>query len=269
VSADPGSGVALVTGASGGIGADIARVLAQRGETLALVARSRDKLEELAGEIAATGAPRPHVFCVDLSDRDGPEQLQRDLADRALRVSILVNNAGFGLAGQASALARVEQLNMIDLNIRALVDLTLRFVPDLAAAHGRLMNVASVASFIPGPGMAVYYATKAFVLSFSEAMSAELKTAGVTVTALCPGLTPTGFQDRAGMSEGLSRLAPTMSSRSVAEAGVAALFAGRRVAIPGWSNKVFTKIGPLLPRAVLLPVLLSAQGKRRQPAASK
>lgn len=261
------SEVILITGASGGIGADIARLLAADRRLLVLVARNLDKLNAVADEIAAKGAPRPLVLAIDLAQPHGPEQLQREMADRGLRAAILVNNAGFGLVGLSRALSREEQLEMIDLNVRALTDLTLRFTPDLIASRGHLMNIASIAAFMPGPGMAVYYATKAFVLSFTEALSAELKDAGVKVTTLCPGLTPTGFQQRAGMGSGLSKLAPTMSSAAVAEAAAAALVSGRRLVVTGWINKLFTLLAPLTPRALILPTLLRAQAGRTRPGA--
>jgi hypothetical protein len=254
--------VAVVTGASGGIGGDIARVLARRGSRVVLAARSEDKLAAIGADLKALGAPDPILIPVDLAAPEGPARVEAALRERGLRASILVNNAGFGLLGRARALSRAEQLEMIDLNIRALVDITLRLTPDLIAARGRLMNVASVAAFVPGPGMAVYYATKAFVLSFSQAMAEELKADGVSVTALCPGLTPTGFQARAGMGKRLERLAPMTPSMLVAESGVAGMFAGRRVVVPGAANRAFTAIAPFLPRALLLPLLLRTQAGR-------
>jgi uncharacterized protein len=259
----PGDEIALVTGASGGIGADVARLLARRGRRVALVARSDVKLSALAAEIEAEGAPAPLAIPLDLARPDGPERLETAVRDAGARVSILVNNAAFGLMGRAASLSRAEQLEMVDLNMRALVDLTLRLAPDLVATRGRLMNVASVAAFMPGPGMAVYYASKAFVLSFTEAIGEELKPSGVTVTALCPGFTPTGFQTRAGIGANLSRRVPATSSLAVAEAGVAGLFAGRRLVVPGLPNKVFTTIAPLIPHWALLPVLSWAQAGRR------
>lgn len=261
-----GADIALVTGASGGIGADIAKILARRGLRLALVARSADRLAQLAGDLSAAGAPPPLALPLDLAQRDAPRRLQQLVREAGARVSVLVNNAGFGLAGEVFALDSDEQLEMIDLNVRALVDLTLRFAPDLMASRGRVMNVASVAGFIPGPGMAVYYATKAFVLSFSEAISEEFKASGVTVTTLCPGLTPTGFQARAGLPKNLSRLAPATPSMQVAEAGVAGMFAGRRRVVPGLANGVFTRVAPFIPRAALLPSLLNAQASRKRGA---
>ena len=260
------SGLALVTGASGGIGAEIARALALRGFRVGLAARSGDRLQNIAAELISLRAPPPAVFVVDLASRDGAEILERQVRDAGHRLDILVNNAGFGLSGSAASLDRAEQLAMIDLNVRALVDLTLRFSPDLIAAKGKLLNVASVASYFPGPGMAVYFATKAFVLSFSEAMAQEMKSAGVGVTALCPGMTPTGFQARAGLPAGMGRMAPSTSAKQVADEGVAGLFAGRRVVVPGAPNKILTALSGLIPHAAVLPALQRAQSARKRGA---
>ena len=187
----------------------------------------------------------------------------RSLHAADARVSILVNNAGYGLMGPVAELDRAEQIGIVDLNIRALVDLTLRLLLDLEAERGRILNVASVAAFFPGPGMAIYYASKAFVLSFSEALGQELKPKGVKVTALCPGLTATGFQERARMGDGLSKLSPTMSSMRVAEEGVAGLLAGRRRVVPGAMNRVSTALAGLIPRGLVLPVIGRVQAARR------
>ena len=191
--------VTLITGASAGIGAELARVFARHGHELVLVARREDRLNALADEIAAAGRPRPVVLAIDLEQRDAVARIAAELASRGLEPAIVVNNAGFGLAGAAAALDRNEQLGMIDLNIRTLTELSLAFVDSLARHRGGILNVASVAAFLPGPGMAVYYASKAYVLSFSEALHRELKPRGIRVTALCPGPVPTEFQARSGM----------------------------------------------------------------------
>jgi short-subunit dehydrogenase len=256
--------VGLVTGASGGIGSDIARVLARRGHDLALVARRRDKLEALADEIETLGRPRPLVIALDLGAPDAAATLADELAGAGASVDILVNNAGFGLAGDVASLDAAEQLAVIDLNVGALVAVTLRLLPDLIACRGRILNVASTAAFLPGPGMAVYYATKAFVLSFSEALTQELRRQGVTVSVLCPGPTATGFVDRAGLdSADLFKRFPQMSSMQVAEAGVAGLMAGRRVILPGLMNKLTGWLVPLVPHALVLPVVAHLQAVRR------
>jgi len=252
--------VALVTGASSGIGADLTRVFAKHGQDLALVARSKGKLEALADEIAATGRPRPLVLVSDLAERDAADKIARGLAAADASVEILVNNAGYGLLGDVADLDPEAQLGIIDVNIRALVALTLKLLPQLKAARGKILNVASIVAYLVGPRMAVYYASKAFVLSFSHALGYELRPAGVTVTTLCPGVTLTNFQERAGFSEGLGIMAlGGATSMSVAEAGYAGLMAGRRTVIPGLANKLLSRMGPLLPRAILLPMIAAMQ----------
>ena len=193
------SPVTIITGASAGIGLELAKVFARNGHRLVLVARRKDKLDALADEIAAGGQPRPEVIALDLSVAGVADKLAQELASRNLEAGTIVNNAGFGLTGQAAALPRAEQLAMVDLNVRALTELSLAFVDSLARHKGGILNVASLASFLPAPGMAVYYATKAYVLSFSEALHVELRKKGVRVTALCPGPVPTEFQARAGL----------------------------------------------------------------------
>ncbi len=167
--------VCLITGASAGIGAALARVFAQSGHALVLTAQHETPLNALADEIAAAGFARPHVITADLASPNGPSQLAAALRAAGLEPSIVVNNAGFGLLGEAADLDRAQQLAMIDLNIRALTDLSLRWLDSITRHRGGILNVASIAGFLPGPGMAVYHATKAYVLSFTEAMHAELK----------------------------------------------------------------------------------------------
>jgi len=195
--------VALVTGASGGIGADLARVFARHGHDLALVARSKEQLEALADEIAATGRPRPLVLAYDLTVPEAVDAIAAQLTAADASVEILVNNAGYGLLGDVADLDPAAQIGIVDLNVRALVALCLRFLPELRAVRGKILNVASVVGFFPGPGMAMYYASKAFVLSFGEALWQEMKPYGCTVTTLCPGVTITGFQQRAGFTSDL------------------------------------------------------------------
>jgi len=178
---------------------------------------------------------------------------------------ILVNNAGFGLAGDCADLDSTEQVSIIDLNVRALVEITLHFLPDIRAARGKILNVASLAAFFPGgPGLTVYYASKAFVLSFSLGLSQELRPEGVVVTALCPGVTPTGFQSRAGFGTemGLNSL-PGTSAIAVAEAGYAGLMAGRREVVPGFFNKSGAFFLPLMPKAAMLSIVAKLQQNRR------
>ena len=194
--------VTVITGASAGIGVALAREFARHGHELALVARREDRLSDLADEIAATGAARPIVIAADLAQSGSAQRIGEALAAAGAEPQYVVNNAGFGLVGQAAARDRAEQLGMIDLNVRALTELSLAFVDSLARHKGGVLNVGSVAGFLPGPGSAVYYATKAFVLSFSEALHSELGPRGVKVCVLCPGPVPTEFATVAGVKEG-------------------------------------------------------------------
>jgi short-subunit dehydrogenase len=254
--------VALITGASAGIGAELARVFARHGHDLALVARNGARLEALAREIAAVGGLPPLILSLDLARTGAADELAARMAEAGVAPDILVNNAGFGLAGQAMIRDRIEQLGIIDLNIRALTDITLHFLPALVAGRGRILNVASVAGFLPGPGMAVYYASKAYVVSFSLALAQELRSQGVSVTTLCPGYTPTEFQARAGLKSEMSALAPVLPAARVAEAGYAGLRAGRRLVVPGLLNKMSVSLLPFVPTSLLLPLLARLQSRR-------
>jgi short-subunit dehydrogenase len=256
----PGKPVTLITGASAGIGEAFARLFAQRGRECALVARRADKLNELADTIAATGGSRPHVIAADLAERDGPERVARELAERALEPAVVVNNAGFGLAGPAADLSRADQLAMIDLNLRALTDLSLRFIPSLAQHRGGIINIASVAAFFPGPGMAIYFASKAYVLSFSEALSRELAPRGVRVTAVCPGPVPTEFQARAGLKDAQSPFL-TVSAEQVARESYEGFVRGKRVVVPGFANKLNAILPRVLPRGLVLRLVGNYQRK--------
>src|SRR5215831_4224147 len=249
--------VVLITGSSSGIGAALAKVFAahqhEHGHELVLVARRGDRLETLAGEIAASGRPRPTVITVDLERRDGASAIAAELSSRGLEPVIVVNNAGFGLYGEAAALPRDEQLAMVDVNVRALTELSLMFVDSMARHRGGILNVASLAAFLPGPGMAVYYASKAYVLSFSEALHRELSERGVRVTALCPGPVPTEFQARAGgMQLNAVVRALELSAERVAQIGYDSFMAGKRVAIAGIGNRVVVSLMRLVPHALLL-----------------
>lgn len=256
--------VVLITGASIGIGAELARVFARNGHDVALVARSRDKLEALADEIAQSGAARPIVIEMDVARPGAADALLERLSAEGASVEILVNNAGFGLIGPASALARDEQIEMIDLNVRALTDLTLAFLPGVRAARGRILNVASIAAFLPGPGMAAYYATKAFVLSFSEALWFELRDEGVAVTALCPGPTASGFGARAGVHPDMLDSVRGLTAEQVAQAGYAGLMAGRRVIVPGLGFRLAAWAGRFAPRLLTMSSVARVQMKRRR-----
>ena len=254
--------VTIITGASAGIGAELARVFARNGHALALVARRKDRLTALATEIAARGKPEPIVLAIDLSHRDAAAQIADALTASGLEPQYVVNNAGFGLIGPAAELDRAEQGNMIDLNIRTLTDLSLAFVDSLTRRQGGILNVASVAGFLPGPGMAVYYASKAYVLSFSEALHRELAPRGVRVTCLCPGPVATEFSARAGVIEGKAPALLTVSAARVADAGYRGLMRGRRVVVPGVANKIVSFLPRIMPRSLLLAVLAKRQKRR-------
>lgn len=254
--------VTLITGASAGIGLELARVFAHHGHELVLVARRKARLAALAAEIAAAGRPAPLVLAFDLTRSDAASGVAQALAARGLEPQFVVNNAGFGLLGMASALDRGEQLEMIDLNVRTLTELSLAFVDSLKHHRGGILNVASVAGFLPGPRMAVYYASKAYVLSFTEALHRELRNEGIRVTALCPGPVPTEFQARAGVRAGHIPALLARSARRVAEEGYLGLMAGRRIVVPGTMNKVVTFLPRVLPRALVLR-LAGGRLKRR------
>ena len=246
--------VTLITGASAGIGAELARVFAAHGHELVLVARRQDRLDALADEIAAAGRPRPVVMAADLEQRDAVARIRGQLLLLDLEPEIIVNNAGFGLVGPAATLPRDQQLGMIDLNIRALTEFSLTFVDSLARHRGGILNVASVAAFLPGPSMAVYYASKAFVLSFSEALHRELSGRGIRVTALCPGPVPTEFQARSGMRLSGSMTPITLPPDRVAEIGYRGFMRGKRVVIAGVGNKIAVFMMRFIPNALLMRV---------------
>ncbi len=244
--------VALVTGASSGIGVEVAHVFAARGHQLVLVARRQDRLNALADAIAASGFSRPTVLALDLGNRAAVATLATELSARGLEPAIVVNNAGFGLAGDAAKLSRDEQLAMIDLNVRALTELSLAFVDSLERHRGGILNVASVAAFLPGPGMAVYYAGKAYVLSFSEALHRELAGRGIRVTALCPGPVETEFQMRAGLRLPAAAKIVELSAARVAQIGYDGFMRGERVVIAGAANRIMVALMRFIPHALLM-----------------
>jgi short-subunit dehydrogenase len=255
--------VTVITGASAGIGVALARIFARNGHELALVARREDRLRVLADEIAATGAKRPLVIALDLLKPGAARDIGAALATQGAEPQYMVNNAGFGLVGLAGTRDRDEQLQMIDLNVRVLTELSLAFIPSLERHRGGILNIGSMAGFLPGPGMAVYYATKAYVLSFSEALHSELRSRGVRVTVLCPGPVPTEFAARAGVSEGLAPGMLTQTADDVAQAGYRGLMRGTRTVVPGLANKLVTLLVRVLPRRLLLRLVDSRQSRRR------
>jgi uncharacterized protein len=241
-------------------------VFARNGHEVAMVARREKEMVLLANELAGTVQHKPHVIVVDLQRSDAPARIAHELIGRGLEPASIVNNAGFGLHGNAVELDRGEQLAMIDLNIRALTDMSLRWIDGITRNKGGILNVASVAGFLPGPSMAVYYATKAYVLSFTEALSQELKPLGVRVTALCPGPVKTEFQLRAGVDPKPPSRLLGLTAAEVAEAGYEGFMAGKRLVIPGIGNKIVSVLARIAPRALVLDAVASYQSKRGRAA---
>lgn len=244
------AGWAVVTGASSGIGLALAVVLAEHGHNLILVARSEDKLVQLGEDLTRAEGVQYKVIAADLARPRAPEEVVAQLSNLAAPVDVLVNNAGFGLYGPFAHGPLDAQLDMVQVNVVALTALTGLLLPSMVARRaGRILNVASTAAFQPGPMMAVYYATKAYVLSFSEALADELSGTGVTVTALCPGPTRSAFQVTARMqSARLVRMMRLPEARSVALAGYEGLMLARRIVIPGWTNRVGARLARIAPR---------------------
>lgn len=246
--------VTVITGASGGIGEELAYCAARPGRRLVLVARSAEKLKAVAERTEKIGGKTAEIVALDLSDPKATEMLAAALRERNLRVAELVNNAGYGLAGPLEKADLADQLGIVDLNIRALTELTLRFLPEIIEAEGGVLNVASTAAFQPGPNMAIYYASKAYVLSFSEALWFELK-GRARVTALCPGPVPTQFAARANRGRSLRLMKLSMTSAVyVAEAGWRGFERGKRVVVPGLLNRLSAFFAPFIPRRLLLAV---------------
>jgi short-subunit dehydrogenase len=255
--------VTLITGASAGIGTELARVFASNGHRVALVARRADRLAALAGEITAAGGAAPIVIACDLEQPDAGDKIAAALAAEGVEVEYVVNNAGYGLFGNAVDLDRAQQLGIIAVNIRAMTDLSLRFSESLIRLQGGILNVSSIAGFLPGPGMAVYYASKAYVLSFSEALRGELASRGVRVTALCPGPVPSEFQARAGFEPGFDSAILNISAADVARQGYRGLMANKRAVLPGLGIKIVPFLLRLFPRGFILAAVARFQLRKR------
>jgi short-subunit dehydrogenase len=246
----------LITGASAGLGAEFARQCVARGDEVVLVARRRGRLQALAVELG----PNAHVVEADLSEPGSGARVVAETVSRDLRVQTLVNNAGFGLSGRFQELPLERQLETIDLNVRALTALCHVVLADMwLRGGGAILNVASTAAFQAGPHMAVYYASKAYVLSFSEALHQELKGSGIAVTALCPGPTATEFFDVAGAPDG--RLAKMATDPvAVVRAGLEGLAKNKAIVIPGAMNKVGAQSNRILPRAAMRRIIARLKG---------
>jgi short-subunit dehydrogenase len=244
--------VTLITGASAGIGTELARVFASNGHRVVLVARRADRLSTLANEIVASGGAAPIIIPCDLEQPDAGDKIAAALAAEGVEVDFVVNNAGFGLFGEAIELDRAGQLGIIAVNIRTMTDLSLRFADSLIRNRGGILNVGSIAGFLPGPGMAVYYASKAYVLSFSEALRRELAPRGVRVTTLCPGPVPSEFQARAGFVPGFDSAVLNVCASDVAQAGYRGLMANKRTVLPGFGIKMVPFLLRLFPRGFIL-----------------
>ncbi len=245
--------ITLITGASSGIGEVFARKLAARGRSVLLVARSEDKLITLCNELGRSNNVRAQYIALDLSQPESAARLFEEVEQRGLSVEMLINNAGFGSMGDFAKLDLARELNMIDLNIKSLVELTHLFLqPMLARKQGTIINVASTAAFQPVPFMATYAATKAFVLSFSEALWEENRTRGIQVMALCPGVTETNFFEAARGQKPPARVAQT--PEEVVDTALRGLAQNRSHIISGWTNYFMTQSERLVPRSLITRV---------------
>jgi uncharacterized protein len=253
----------VVTGASSGLGAEFARLAAGEGAKVVLIARSRPELDALAAKLDPSGRFTV-VLSLDLAARGAGETVARELEALDLYCHILINNAGFGLFGDAVELDRERQLGVIDVNMRAATDLMLRFLPAMVGRRsGAVLNVGSIAGFAPGPRMALYFASKAYLVSISQALMQEVRGTGVTVTCLCPGPLRTPFLARAGADRvALFKLLRKLDAADVARAGWDAMKTGRALCVPGIDNKIAVMATRLLPRAALLAIVGRLQRKR-------
>jgi uncharacterized protein len=252
--------LALITGASGGIGEALAFEFARHGYDVALAARNADRLSEVAAHLAGEGA-KTHVIPVDLGGPGGAKDLLTALNDLHLEVDVLVNNAGFGDMDPVAGADCAKLVSMVDLNIRTLTELTCALLPHMVARRrGGVLNVASTAAFMPGPNMAVYYASKAYVLSFTRALYSELKNSGVHACALCPGPVKSGFQEASAMKGSLLlKLSPMMTPKAVARAGYRAFARSKRECVPGFANKVLAASPRLTPTAMSMALIKKLQ----------
>jgi len=254
----------LITGASSGIGLELAHLFAHDGYRLVLVARSRGALRELGDELQARYSVQVRISPKDLAHPASPGELYQELQEAGIVLDVLVNNAGFGGNGPFLTTEWNNEAEMIQVNITALTHLTKLFLPQVRAREGKVLNVASVAAFLPGPFMAVYYASKAYVLSFSEALAEELNGTGTTVTCLCPGPVETNFQKRAGTATtGLARGPLLVEAREVARAGYEGMKQGKRIVIPGLMNAVLVQGLRASPRSLVTRTVRGMNEKKK------
>jgi short-subunit dehydrogenase len=251
---------ALITGASGGIGEELADLCAAHGNDLVLVARSEDRLRKLADDLAGKHGIRVVVLPVDLADPAAPQRLCEELTAQGIEVDVLINNAGFGLQGPLAEMDVEAIIGMLQVNVAALTLLTrLLLPPMIRKGRGRVLNVASTAAYVPGyvpgPFMAEYYASKAYVLSLTEALANELQGTGVTATALCPGPTSTGFAERAGVAHANLFQSRVMAVEQVAREGFERMLRGHAVVIPGARNRWLARLSGVAPRSLLAKVV--------------
>jgi uncharacterized protein len=246
-----GKGTALVTGASSGIGLELVKVLAHNGHDVVITARKTDALEALAGVVEGKYGISATVIPLDLALPNAPQALFNAVQEKKIDIDILVNNAGFGLGGPFAETEMTRELGIIQVNITALTHLTKLFLQPMLLRHsGRILNVASTAAFQPGPLMSVYYASKAYVVSFSEAIAEELRDTGVTVTTFCPGPTATNFAQEAGLRNSRLFNLGVASAEDAAQFAYKAMMSGKRIAIPGLRNKIIAQGNRLTPRTL-------------------
>jgi short-subunit dehydrogenase len=256
------SKTALITGASGGIGYELTLLFANDGFDCILVARSQDKLKELATRLEGEFRVRTLVLAKDLARPSAVDEIYEEVTAASMNVDVLVNNAGFPVFGLFHETDLLTELEMLQVNVVALTALTKLFLkPMVARRDGRILNLGSTAGFVPGPLMAVYYASKAYVLSFSEALANELEGTGVSVTCLCPGATRTGFQKRGALEDSRLVQGKIADAASVARAGYEGLMARKRVVIPGFTNKLVPWVVRLSPRGMVARVVRRAQDR--------
>ena len=256
------SKTALITGASGGIGYELALLLARDGFDCILVARSRDKLDELAARLESEFRVKTLVVARDLSKPTAVDEIYEEVSAASMSIDVLVNNAGFPVYGRFVDTDWQTELDMLQVNVVALTALTKLFVRGMVERrNGRILNLASTAAFVPGPLMAVYYASKAYVLSFSQALANELQGTGVTVTALAPGPTRTGFQKRGVMEDSRLVRGQIADAKSVAAAGYRGMMRGKTIVIPGFSNKLIPWVARVSPRGTVTRVVRRMQDR--------